>query len=331
MEQKIIEMLSYVAGQLQGHRAFIQIQVDNQYFTKRVGDMNDLVDHPDVVVKEATASFLEWMTEQWQQRDMAYRTRLNHRTAIRLLRKWNEHLTFADLTAESVQAFDRWMREHHYKTNTITKVMGIWRQYVRTAMDEDLVVRDPFRRYKMRSEATHKEALTERDVRKVENTMVSLEGIEREVARGFLFSVYTGLRYSDVCRVSGEHIRHKGRHRWLLMRMQKTGGDVGVPIDRIFGGRAMGLLEGRGRQFKLPPNSTTNKVLGRVMRRCGIRKHITMHCGRVTCATLCLSKGVPITTIQRVLGHRDVTTTARVYAHLTDATIVKDVKRAWRN
>lgn len=332
MKEKIQELLQYVADQCQGHRAFIQIQVDNQYYTKRVGDMNDLVDHPDIVVKKATANFIEWMEGQWSRKPMAYRTRLNHRSCSRLLRKWNEGLTFGDLTSESVQAFDKWMTDRHYKVNTISKVMGIWRLYVRMAMDEDLIVRDPFRRYKMRSEATHKEALTERDVRKVEERVELLEGKEREVARGFLFSVYTGLRYSDVCTISREHIRKHSGHQWLDVRMRKTGGNVRVPLDSMFGGKALGLLhQGRGRQFDLPPNAQTNVILSRVMRRCGIRKHITMHCGRVTCATLCLSKGVPITTIQRVLGHRDITTTARVYAHLTDATMVKDVKRAWRN
>ena len=157
----ITELLESIAEQLVGKRAFIQIQVENEYYTKRVGDLNELVDHPDLIVKESTANFVDWMENKWQEKQLTYRTRLNHRSCIRLLRKWNEGLTFADLTHETVLMFDRWLIDHNYKTNTIAKVMGTFRQYVRMALDEELIVRDPFRRYKMRSEKTHKEHLTE--------------------------------------------------------------------------------------------------------------------------------------------------------------------------
>lgn len=40
----ITELLESIAEQLVGKRAFIQIQVENEYYTKRVGDLNELVD-----------------------------------------------------------------------------------------------------------------------------------------------------------------------------------------------------------------------------------------------------------------------------------------------
>ena len=83
-------------------------------------------------------------------------------------------------------------------------------------------------------------------------------------------------------------------------------------------------------KISMPSNSRTNIILSKIMRKCGIRKHITMHCGRVTCATLCLSKGMPITTIQTILGHQDIKTT-RIYAHSTDGLILRDVARCWRS
>lgn len=324
----ITELLESIAEQLQGRRAFIQIQVENEYYTKRVGDLNELVDHPDLIVKESTANFIDWMEERWMGKDMKYRTRLNHRSAIRLLRKFSESLTFADLTYETILSFDRWLAGHHYKTNTIAKVMGTFRQYVRMALDEELIIKDPFRRYKMRSEKTHKEHLTERDIKKIESKVEELEGTEREVARGFLLSCYTGLRYSDVCQFTKKHIRKVGAHRWLEVTMQKTRQVVKVPLDKMFGGKALGLISDG--KISMPSNSRANVVLGKLMRKFGIRKHITMHCGRVTCATLCLSKGVPITTIQKILGHADINTT-RIYAHTTDGTMLRDISRCFRS
>ncbi len=322
------KLLESIAEQLQGKRAFIQIQVENEYYTKRVGDLNELVDHPDLIVKESTANFVDWMEARWEEKQLSYRTRLNHRSCIRLLKKWNEGLTFADLNHETVLMFDRWLLEHHYKTNTISKIMGTFRQYVRMALDDDIIVRDPFRRYKMRSEKTHKEHLTQRDVRKIEDKVDELDGTEKEVARGFLFSIYTGLRYSDVCQFSKKDVKKIGTHRWLEKTMQKTRHVVRVPLDKMFGGKALNLISDG--KISMPSNSRTNIILSKIMRKCGIRKHITMHCGRVTCATLCLSRGMPITTIQTILGHQDIKTT-RIYAHSTDGLILRDVARCWRN
>lgn len=328
METRIYELLESIGKELQGHRAFIQIQVADKYYTKRIGDLNELIDHPEVMVRENTSSFLDWMEEQWRNRDLKFRTRLNHRSAIRLLRQFDASMTFADLTSDTVNAFDRWMQDRNYKTNTIAKIMGTFRQYVRMALDEELIIKDPFRRYKMRSEKTHKEHLSERDIRKIEGKVEELEGTEREVARGFLLSCYTGLRYSDVCQFTKKHIRKVGAHRWLEVTMQKTRQVVKVPLDKMFGGKALGLIsEGK---ISMPSNSRCNIILSRLMKKVGIRKHITMHCGRVTCATLCLNRGMPITTIQTILGHQDIKTT-RIYAHSTDSLVLRDVARCWKN
>ena len=57
----------------------------------------------------------------------------------------------------------------------------------------------------------------------------------------------------------------------------------------------------------------------------GIKKHITFHCARHTCATLLIHHGVPITTVQRLPGHASVKTT-EIYSEILSNTIVKDLK-----
>lgn len=51
------------------------------------------------------------------------------------------------------------------------------------------------------------------------------------------------------------------------------------------------------------------------------------HMARHTCATLLVHQGVPITTVQRLLGHTSVKTT-QIYSEVMDETMIKDLMRA---
>lgn len=327
---EIAELMNEIVERLQGRTAIVQIIVDGECHIRRIGDANALIDHPDIIAPSATADFLAWMERQIEVANVCEATRSNHRNCLKHLRRFKPTMTFADLTYQTVCDFDRHLRAVGLATNTIAKVMKIWHRYIGIALGEDLLVRDPFRKFTIHREATHKHSLTEREMRKIEDGADTLPEAERSVVRAFLFSCYTGLRYSDLCRVRGTDVRSMGRQRWLTLKTQKTGSEVRVPLSVTFGGKAVPLVSGQGKLFALPGNARANLLLTRALRRLHIRKHITMHCGRVTCATICLLRGVPLSVIQHILGHRSITTTASVYAHVRDNTIVRSLRRAWR-
>ena len=59
---------------------------------------------------------------------------------------------------------------------------------------------------------------------------------------------------------------------------------------------------------------------------CHFNKELHWHCSRHTFSILLIEHGVPITTIQRLLGHASVRTT-QVYSEVTPTTIIKDLTR----
>ena len=60
------------------------------------------------------------------------------------------------------------------------------------------------------------------------------------------------------------------------------------------------------------------------MKACGIEKTISYYCGRHSFATLALSKGMPIESVSRVLGHTNIVTTL-IYAKITSQKLNNDL------
>lgn len=326
----IEDIMAYIERELEGQRAFVQIQVGNEYYARHIGE-GKLAEHPRVMT-EPSASFLAWMGKAIDNALVSEGTRENHRNTLKHLNEFTPAMTFADLSPHLVADFEGYLHGLGLKINTVAKQMKIFRRYVNVAIDEELLTSDPFRKWHVRTEPTSKQALTERNLRKWEQYVSSSDGTEEEmlIARAFLFSCYTGLRFSDIREVHYNHVKNASRQKWLIMRMHKTKTTVRIPLSKMFSGKALALITTRGRLFPgLPANSRCNELLKRLAKRMHIRKHLSFHCARVTCATILIHRGVPITTIQQILGHRYIGTT-QGYAHVLDNTIYKDVKRAFR-
>ena len=69
-----------------------------------------------------------------------------------------------------------------------------------------------------------------------------------------------------------------------------------------------------------------NAYLKEIADLCGITKNLTYHIARHTFATtITLSNGVPIETVSKMLGHRNLSTTQH-YAKILDKKIGEDMK-----
>ena len=117
---------------------------------------------------------------------------------------------------------------------------------------------------------------------------------------------------------------------WLVFRTQMTDTEVKLPITLRFEGKAWKMVQKyRNRLsffFTVESNSTLNKRLIRIGKLAGLDKHFSFHSARHTNATLLIYKGANITTVQKLLGHRDLSTT-QLYSDVMESTIVKDLKK----
>lgn len=131
--------------------------------------------------------------------------------------------------------------------------------------------------------------------------------------RIFLFSCFTGLRYSDIESLSWSNIKDNT----ITLETKKTSTHVVIPMND----QALALLpEGvkRGKVFSCPDNSSCRKYLLSWAKKNGIDKNISFHTARHTFATLSIQGGVDLFVVSKLLGHHNITTT-QIYADLVDS------------
>lgn len=149
-----------------------------------------------------------------------------------------------------------------------------------------------------------------------------------DVGRAFLFCCFTGLRYSDAKRLTWGDFSNDGGGLFVSLKMQKTGRRVTASVPKSAAaliGWPQRACDGE-KVFYLPCNNSTNTALKRMAAAAGIKKAVTFHVSRHTCATLLLNTGVPIEVVAKQLGHADISTT-QIYAKILNKTLSEQVAK----
>lgn len=267
-----------------------------------------------------------------QESDRKRSTKENLLTTVTVLQEFRPGIDFKDITYTFLRDFEVHLKEKGNSVNTIAKHLRQLRTLVNEAINQGYIPSDayPFRKYKIKQEKGRKEFLTPDELKRLENLDVDKK--LRHVLDAFLFCCYTGLRYSDFCQLTPENIIRVNGKRWLYFKSVKTDVEIRLPLHLLFEGKALAVLERYDivTDFaKIGPNSEANKYLAQLATLARIRKHITYHTARHTCATLLVHQGVPITTVQKLLGHTSVRTT-EVYSEVLSNTIIRDLKAVKR-
>ncbi len=162
---------------------------------------------------------------------------------------------------------------------------------------------------------TRREYLTIEELNRLVKTPCNNDLLKRAA----LFSALTGLRFSDIQKMTWSELEYiEGQGYFLNFSQQKTKGIEVLPISE----QAYNLLgepkEPKDKVFEgLKYSAYNNKHLFQWIGAAGITKDITFHCFRHTFATLQLFSGTDIYTVSKMLGHKDLKTT-QVYAKIVD-------------
>lgn len=281
-----------------------------------------------------TNSFIDFMQNEIEaDRSSANATRVNQRTTLKTLKRFKSVILFDDLTFELLQDFERYLLNEGLSVNTVNKYFRHIRKFVNLAINKDLfdLNRYPFRKFKAKSESTQREFLTPEEIVLLENIELPTDKEHlRKPLDMFLFSCYTGLRFSDLSALRKDNIQSINGEKWLNVTMQKTKQSIQIPLFLLFDNKPIEIIE----RYKQPDrkyifddltNQYVNRKLKELAKLVGIEKNVTFHTARHTQATYLLYKGVNVTTVQKLLGHKKLETTL-IYTKVMNRTITNELK-----
>ena len=219
--------------------------------------------------------------------------------------------------------------EKHLKINSAMVFVRNLRAMVFRAIDNEWLVKDPFRRYEYKEEETTREFLTKEEIRLLMEIPITRKKMSM-VRDLFLFCCFTGLAFIDLYNLKEENIKtFFDDGEWIIIHRQKTGTEADIKLldyPKQIMEKYRGLCED-GRVFPVPNYKSCMDSLKRLGKKCGITKPLSWHMSRHSFATsVCLSNGVPIETVSSMLGHKNIKTT-QVYAKITKEKLSKDVEK----
>ena len=306
-------------------------QVEISYWRKGVSP--SLLDMKNAVKRHISAdmTFLNFARQSVAQSDRREGTKQNIYATLRRMKEWRGDVEFRDLDYKYLTGFDAHLRGLGLMTNSVGKHLRNVRTLINEAINQGYMSLSdyPFRQFRIRKEKPEHRVLTVAELHKLERVELKRKNRQR-VLDSFLFCCYTGLRFSDYTQLTDESLVCQRGKQWLVLRSQKTGVGQRLPVYLLFGGKAMQLISKYGSVSKMNHigcNADVNRTLKEVVSSAGISKRVTFHTARHTFATLLLGQSVPITTIQRLLGHTSVKTT-QIYSEVLDDTLISDLKKS---
>jgi len=251
----------------------------------------------------------------------------------------NEKITFEDITPEWVQGFHdyldneacAWTHDYRKKLkdkplarNSKLSYFNKLRACLNQAFEDRIIPINPCRGIdNFKAEEGTRMYLTIDEVRKLAQTDCEYPRIKD----AFLFSCLTGLRRSDVLRLTWGDIHRQGEFTRIIFRQKKTDGQEYLDITPQAADLMGEPKDPKDHIFEdIHSPSCTNKAIQEWVYEAGIRKKISFHCARHTFATMMLDLGTDIYTVSKLLGHRELSTT-QIYVKVLD----KNKQRAVSN
>ncbi len=235
-----------------------------------------------------------------------------------------------DVDHKFISGFEYYLKtERKCGHNSAIKYITNFKKIIRIAFANEWIKKDPFLNWKGTLKIVDREFLSKEEIQLMIEK--DLDNVRLDLVKDiFIFCCYTGLAYADVKKLSeNDVVIGLDGNRWIKTNRTKTKVRSSIPILPT----AEAILEkyvehpdvNINRLLPVLSNQKMNAYLKEIADVCGIHKNLTFHLARHTFATtVTLSNGVPIESVSKMLGHKNLHTTQH-YAKILDRKVSDDM------
>ena len=250
----------------------------------------------------------------------------NHVAAFIKANYKRSDLSMLELTPDFIREFAVFLSTDRGLQNGSIWTNCMWlKGVVMRAHFNGLIPRNPFAQFHISPNIKEREYLTEDELK----TLMTHEFADSKLSYIrdiFVFASFTALSFVDIKKLTTDDIVEVNGEKWIISKRHKTKIPFQVKLLDI----PLQIIK-RYEPFQTDKSVFPNlnywsicKPLKKMIKQCGITKTISFHCARHGFATLALSKGMPIESVSRVLGHTNIVTT-QLYAKITTQKIDHDL------
>lgn len=260
----------------------------------------------------------------------------------------DKDLTFDEMDYDFLKVYEQYLKNKKKSNgiNTIHSNLKIFRKVFNNAIREDVIEPslNPFLKYRLTTEKTKKEYLTEEEIKKIEELPLKEGTVMFHHRNIYIFATYAGgIRISDILLLRWQN--YDGKHINLVTQKTKETVPIMLPtkaleIIKLYAGyqpdrkstdfifpflhNDIDYSKDPEVQFRAISSNTAyaNKNLKLIATKAKIEKHLSFHTSRHTWATRALRKGMRIEYVSKIMGHSAILTT-QVYAKIVNEELDK--------
>lgn len=232
-----------------------------------------------------------------------------------------------------LNSFDVFLKmEKNVMPNTALGYHKHVKKVFNTAISLGYVSHCPYESFKPTRNETNRDFLTLQELTHIQSKKIDILRLDF-IRNVFVFASYTGLSYSDIEKLSSNHIQ-KGSdgNDWIIIDRTKTESRCRIPLlpaakEVLKKYENHPVARSANRLLPIYSNQKMNSYLKELADICEIQKNLSMHVARHTFATsVTLTNGVPLETVSKMLGHSSLKTT-QIYARIVDTKISNDMNQ----
>lgn len=276
------------------------------------------------------ASLIDWIEKELTgETTISYNTKRRYICELNHLKQHRPNLAFNEVSINLIEWYDKALKATGIGQSAMYNFHAFFRKYLKRAKQQGLVDDYPYEYYKVPPVLERRVFIDWDGLKRFEEIRISDKSLN-DCLQMFLFACYTGLRFSDVSTLKWSDITDNT----LRKVMQKTGKEIELPLNLLFEGKPMIILE------SIPKNNEyifTRLSKGQIARNIKTlanlsnnKKNVTFHVARHTFGTLMADLTGDPFLVKQLMGHEDMATTMKYFHENNEMRNKKLAKIDWR-